>query len=234
MSRGRRAARQTDGMRTLRSSVLTFGIAAVVMLVVTGCAPTEAPEPPVPTSTSPSGSSAPTPPTGSPAASPTPSTDAGLAAGFVIPPCAELLPADELVATYDDRVVLLDDGPDTYELPGPAAQQAEASAVRWQECFFGIPGSDGIGGVHIGELSSDTRDGLVEALRQAATFTEATTAGALVFSRFESGEDRLSARGIAYVFDGAAWVAVDGSLGDEELALAEATRVIEVVRSAAA
>lgn len=225
-----------------RALPLGIGIGIAVCLAISGCSATDTPNPPptdavsttptmTPSATPSATPTAPAPTSPPPSGASTPPTAEGLAPGFPVPTCAELLPADELRTVHGDRTALFEVGESTLYLPGPVARNAADSAARSQRCEWGFPNSDGGASALIAELTPAVRDPFLDELRAAGTFTESVTGEVLTFSRLEPNE--IAGGGVAYDFDGAAWVAVTGTLVDEGQAVDTAVRIIERLRAAA-
>jgi len=163
---------------------------------------------------SPSAESPAAPASESPAApSPTTATPPGVSAEVVFPECEQLIPIEVLKANFSPDAILYPDGGGWtigQRLPGPVAKAAVEAAPRKAECGWGVEGGSD-GGVHAAviELPTDVRDGLIGALRDAGSYTEATVDGATVFTTPVPSE--ISSVEAGYAFLGATWIAIVGS-----------------------
>lgn len=193
-------------MRPIRGSLILA--AAGLALAVSGCAAEADPAAPPAASDAPPSADTPTPGIPSTDAAPPQPVD-GIAPGFTAPACEEQVDAATVQAAFGADVSFIADVSETWEPVGPAAQEAAASADQVVACLWGVPNSGRATEVVVAELGEQPRDALMTALREDDAFTEEELDSGLVFTAegIQNGDVVTS---LAYVFDGAAWIAVGG------------------------
>lgn len=188
--------------------------AGVVASLLAACSPGGGPEGASP-SASPSVPSAPATsapePSTSPSPTPAPPTDGPL----LLPPCDALLTLADAQAFYGPAAEAITPPAASAVdvMQGPVAAATVAEATQTRVCTWGIPNSDGGFNAVAAEIPLSSAANLIDALRNAGSFSESEVGGVTLFSRSLDAE--VGGFAVAYAFFDTAWVTAAGALSTE-------------------